>query len=429
MKTGILRVSLLVVLAALSATGAEVTPKSEPVTIALWTEKVSIQEPVFQEWIADFQEEYPWILVELRQFDNELWEETLRTAMYGETPPDMFMTESRAELLEYVEAGLVYDLTDWYARYAERFIPGYELNSVIQGRRYAVPWTVHVLDLLWYNTAIMEARGLDPTTLTTWQELLQMCATLKQEGEILFAFGGGGAGWTGGHWVMFLLQKNLTPDAIVQLAKREKAWTDADVIAALRHFENLVKQGYLSPQAAEHDRDAGRALYFQGQGAFWQAGSWHLYQKGRELVPPDWTFAFIPFPNFADAPVRDVAISFNTSQWVIHQGTHHLEETLLLLEFLTRQTSAELWVQQAHGVVTVKGAVNARTAAPEMIAIARYLESANVETALEAYLPREVVQDGHWQGARKVLAGDITTEEWAQLIEELHAAAGPLMLE
>ena len=85
--------------------------------------------------------------------------------------------------------------------------------------------------------------------------------------------------------------------------------------------------------------------------------------------------------------------------------------------------------EQVQGVVTVRGAVNERTAGTEMIAIARYLESANVVTALEFYFPREVVQDGHWKGATRVLFGQITTQEWAELIEELHKASGTLMLE
>ena len=349
--------------------------------------------------------------------------------MYSERPPDIFITESRAELLEYVKADLVYDLTEWYNTHSERFIPGYEINSVINGRRYAIPWTVHVLDLIWYNPAILQRHQLDPTTISTWDDLSTMCEILTRQGEIPFAFGGGGAGWTGGHWVMFLLQKNLTLEAILKLARREKHWTDPDVVAALSHFEEFVKKGYFAPQAAQHDRDTGRKLYFQGQGAFWQAGSWHLYQKGLEHVPADWQFAFIPFPNFAPAPVQDIAISASTSQWVVHKKSQHLDEALMFLEYITQQAAAELWVTEAHGVVNVRGAVNERTADPEMIAIARYLEAANVVTGLEYYLPRTVVQDGHWKGAARVIVGEITTQEWAELIEELHEAAGTLQLE
>lgn len=403
---------------------------SAPITLSVWTE--FMQSPlrdVMEEVILGFQEEYPWIVVNHQSIDNEVWEETLRAGLYSEQPPDVFVTESRAELLEYVDAGIIYDLTEWYGRYQERFLPGYEFNSVIRGRRYAIPWDFHVLDLIWYNARTMEKYQLDPTTITTWDELMAMCEFLKQQGEIPFAFGGGGAGWTGGHWVMFLLQKHLTPEEILQLAKREKRWTDPDVVEALSHFEECFKKGYFAPQAVNDDRDQGVKRHFQGQGVFWQAGSWHLFEQDGD-APPDWQFQFIPFPDFADTPVKNIAISSSITQWTLHSRSQHREEALLFLEYLTRQTpSAELWVKNVHWFVVIRGAVNEHTASPEMVAISRYLETAQVVTALEFYLPRQVVQEGHWKGAAGVLSGQMTTQQWAELIEEIHAAAGPLMLE
>ena len=117
-------------------------------------------------------------------------------------------------------------------------------------------------------------------------------------------------------------------------------------------------------------------------------------------------------------------------QWTISSKSGHVNEALLFLEYITRpQPAAELWVKDYQGFLAVRGAVNEHTAGPEMIAIAKYVESANVETNLEFYLPREVVQEGHWKGSIGILSGRLTTEEWAELIEELHKASGVLMLE
>jgi len=407
-----------------------VTPTPTPVTISVWTEYTAPPKTtVMDEWIEGFQEEYPWITVEHRGISNEVWEETLRTAMLGGEPPDMFLTEARAELMDYVDAGLIYDLTNWYDDHADRFIPGYELNSVIRGRRYAIPWSILVLDLIWYNAQLMQENGIDPATIETWGDLMEVCETLKQNGEVCFAFGGGGAGWTGGHWVMFLLQHNLTNDDIMKLARREKKWTDPDVVEALSHFEEMVENGYFAPGAAADDRDAGRALYFQGDGGFWQAGSWHLYQKGGDLAPPDWEFKFIPFPDFADASAQDVAISLSNEQWTVASKSKHIDEVLLFLDYITSLESAELRVKEAQEFLTVRGAVNENTAGPEMVAIAQNLEDSNVVTGLELYFPRQVIQDGHWAGSTGILSGQITTEEWAQLIDDLHEEAGVLNLE
>jgi ABC-type glycerol-3-phosphate transport system substrate-binding protein len=150
----------------------------EPVTLTAWTE--SIATPVMREWIADFQEEYPWISIEFQGLDNETWEETLRTAMYSGSPPDILIIESRAELVEYVNAHLLSDLTAWYNAPETRFLKGYELYSTIRGRRYAIPWDMLVLDLIWYNPRILEKHHLDPATIATWEDLRMCAPSLKR---------------------------------------------------------------------------------------------------------------------------------------------------------------------------------------------------------------------------------------------------------
>jgi raffinose/stachyose/melibiose transport system substrate-binding protein len=228
---------------------------------------------------------------------------------------------------------------------------------------------------------------------------------------------------------MFLLQKNLSHEDILKLARGEKHWTDPDVVAALAHFEELVHKGYLGADAATHDQSTGRALYFKGQGAFWQAGSWHLFTKGTPDMPPEWEYRFIPFPGFAETSERNVAISTVNWNWAISEHSHHKEEALLFLDYITRPEIAELWVSTLHWFLTIRGAVNERTASPEMLAITQYLESAIVVPGLEHLFHRQVVQDGHWKGARDVLSGKLTTQQWAERIEERQKASGVLPLD
>ncbi len=407
-----------------------VTPTPTPVTISVWTEFTAPPKTVVvDEWISGFEAEYPWITVEHRGISNDAYGETLRTALLGGDPPDIFVTGTRGQLTDPVAEGLIYDLTNWYDDHADRFVPGYELNSVIQGRRYAIPWTLLVLDLLWYNPQITDKYGLDPSGIETFEDMMAMCETLKENDEICFAFGGGGGGWTGGHWVMLLLQNNMPQEEWMKLATREKKWTDPDVVELLSHFEEMVKAGYLAPGAAADDRDTGRALYFQGQGAFWSAGSWHLYQKGGDLAPPDWEYEFIPFPPLADSPDLKVAMSDSNVQWNVSNESKHIDEALLFLEYITRLENAQYWVKEVQEFIAVRDAVTEDTAGPEMAAIAEYVEASNVQPFLEHYLPVPVRNEGHWTGSTGILSGQITTQEWAELIEEIHEAEGALPLD
>jgi raffinose/stachyose/melibiose transport system substrate-binding protein len=201
------------------------------------------------------------------------------------------------------------------------------------------------------------------------------------------------------------------------------------VIAALSRFKELVLKGYLTPNAAAYDRHSGRDLYFQGHGAFWQSGSWHLFTRGTPPVPADWEYRFFPFPGFAETPERNVAISTGGWNWAVCQQSPHKHEALLFLDYITQPEIAELWARTFQWFLAIRGAVNAQIASPEMLAISQYLEASGAVPGLEHFFHRSVVQEGHWEGSIGVLLGRYTTGQWAERIEELQKASGVLTLE
>jgi ABC-type glycerol-3-phosphate transport system substrate-binding protein len=228
---------------------------------------------------------------------------------------------------------------------------------------------------------------------------------------------------------MELLQNNMPQEEWMKIMTREKPWTDPEVVEILSLFEQMVQLGYMAPGAAADDRDTGRALYFQGQGAFWGAGSWHLYQKGGTLAPPDWTYEFIPFPPLEANKDLNVAMSGSNNQWTVSSGSKHIDETLLFVEYISRLENAELWVEKVQEFITVRDSVNEATAGSEMAAIADYVEASNVQAFIEHYIPSAVRDEAHWKGATGILSGQITTQEWAELIDATHEAEGVLPLD
>jgi len=398
----------------------------EPVTITVWTEYTTPPKTdIMDEWIKGFQEKYPYITVEHKGISNEVWEETLRTAMLGGEPPDMFLVESRAETTEYVEAGLLYDLTSWYEERADRFTPGFDFNTVVDGKRYAIPYSILQVNLIWYNKALLEEYGVDGSAIGTWDELMAACEVLKENDIPPFQMGAGSL-WPAGHFVYFLVQQSLTEEDWLKLATGEKSWTDDDVVAALSHLQEMYDAGYFQSGVAADTRDVSQAAFFNGNGGFFSAGSWHLYQLGAEGVPPDFEFNFIPFPDFADAPVKDVVLSTSNEHWAVCSKSQHPEEVLMFLDYITSLEQSEARVEGAQEFLAIRGAVNDNTAGEQMVAISKWVEAGNVENLLENYFTTETVQDGMWAGAQGVLSGQLTAAEWAQLIADKQAASGNL---
>ncbi len=408
-------------------------PEPDPVTLTLWTEyTASPKSELVQYWIDTFQEKYPWITVEHKGISNEVAEETLRVALLGQDPPDIFLPQSRGEVVDYVDAGALLDLTDFYNERIDRFNPTFDAISdwqtVVGGQRYAIPYTVLHVNMIWYNDALLKEYGIEATEIKTLEDLMGACDILKENDVVCFQLGGGST-WPVGHWAQFFIQQNLPEETWKKLATGEKSWTDPDIVEAVSYLEEMYEAGYFQPGVAADTRDVSRAAYFQGNGAFFAAGSWHLYQKGGELAPPDWEFKFIPFPSAADSPIENPVISTVNVLWSISSKTEHPEEAKLFLAHVTSLQVAQKHVEMLQEFVVFKDAVTPENASDEMVAIAEWTADGTGINFLENYFTREVIQEGLWGGTLGVLTGQATTEEWMQLCADLQATSGNLEFE
>ena len=415
------------------ATEEPTEEEKEPVTITLWTEYTAAPKTDLVEfWIDTFQEKYPWITVEHKGISNEVAEETLRVALLGQDPPDIFLPQSRGEVVEYVDAEALLDLTDFYNERIDRFNPTFDAisdwQSVVAGQRWAIPYTVLHVNMIWYNDSLLQENGIDATEIGSLEDLMAACETLKENDVVCFQLGGGST-WPVGHWAQFFIQQNLPEETWKKLATGEKSWTDADIVEAVSYLEQMYEAGYFQPGVAADTRDVSRAAYFQGNGAFFAAGSWHLYQKGGELAPPDWEFKFIPFPSAEDSPIDNPVISTVNVLWSISSKTEHPEEAKLFLDHVTSLEVAQKHVELLQEFVVFKDAVTSENASEEMVAIADWTAEGTGINFLENYFTREVIQDGLWGGSLGVLSGQATTEEWMQLCADLQETTGNLEFE
>ena len=407
--------------------------EKEPVTLTVWTEyATSPKSDMAEYWVETFEAKYPWITVESRVISQLIGEEALRVGLLGSEAPDIFHVQSRGEVVDYVEAGLLYDLTDFYNERADRFASSFdalsEWQSVVGGKRWAIPYTVLHINLIWYNVDMLDTYGIDADSIVTLDDLMAACDVLDENGEICFQLGAGST-WPAGHWSEFFIQQNLPEESWYKLATGEKKWADPDIVDAVSYLEEFYNRGYFQPGVAADSRDTTMAAHFQGNGAFFAAGSWHLYNKGGDLAPPDWEFKFIPFPVAADSVVENPVLSTNNVLWAVHADTDVPEEALLFLDHVLSLETAQKHVEMLQEFLVIEGSVTPDNASEEFVAIAEWAEAGTGINWLENYFTREVINEALWGGATGVLSGQITTLEWMQLIDETQARTGNLEFE
>ena len=160
-------------------------------------------------------------------------------------PLDNYIAESGLDMSDYFEGPLAYGLRD----------------SV----RYSLPVSASNLGLFW-NKAIFEEAGLDPNTPPqTWDELVEMSRTIKEEtgkwGYELFTQRGEGTSW---QWQPFLWGEGgdvLTNDL------SEPAFNSEAGQEALQFWVDLVNEYEVSPIAPW-------GLFGRGEAAMVMDGSW-----------------------------------------------------------------------------------------------------------------------------------------------------------
>ncbi len=169
------------------------------------------------------------------------------------------------------------------------------LKKVYNGKLSALPFELNI-EGFWYNKQIFAKNGLQPPQ--TWDELVQIAASLQQKGIQPFA-ASGKQGWPLTRLVGNYIFRSLGPDALQSVQSGQAKLTDAAYVAAAQAVANLGKQGYFGKGVATLDYMPAVDLFLQGTAAMLYMGSWELRDFNSPTVNKIGAsnIGFFPFPN------------------------------------------------------------------------------------------------------------------------------------
>jgi glucose/mannose transport system substrate-binding protein len=182
-------------------------------------------------------------------------------------PPDSFQATAGAGLADYVDDGRLLDLTSFYT---EHHLDGGFRDTVldllqVDGAIYSVPLDIHRVNIVWSNSGLLMAAGLDPaherTTLPYWMDDLQ---TLRDSGvEYPLALG---EGWTQVQLFETVLLAEFGPVGYKDLWKNAAGW-DADTLAvAVDEYGSLLD--FVDPASRGEHADAAVHRVVNGNAAY-----------------------------------------------------------------------------------------------------------------------------------------------------------------
>lgn len=265
-----------------SSGDAEAEPaESGSVTWWGWTPDT----PVAERYIAAFNEEYPDIEVEYRNFENVDFRNTIISALESGQGPDVY---------DLSPAGGTPDLWGPYAidleplaedtlgaDWASSLGAGYaDQLRMEDGTLVSLPLGGMAAGFMWYNNDIFEEAGATvPTDYDSW---IDACEKITAIGKTCFTMGAGGED-TFPTEMYHAIANSVDPDFFIEAATGKAAWDDPEGVEVLQIIQNMKDDGIIAANAL----DAGQyplanEEFMRGDAAMVQMGFWYTQYSGAE---------------------------------------------------------------------------------------------------------------------------------------------------
>jgi glucose/mannose transport system substrate-binding protein len=257
-------------------------------------------------------------------------------------PPDTFQAHAGAELLDYINAGQIEDISADYDTWGlkQAFPKGLIDNLTVDGKIYSVPANIHRANVVWSNKKVVADAGItaDPKTMDDFFAALD-----KVKAKGIAAPLAVGKDWTQLMLFESVLITNLGADKFTGLWNGSTDWNAPEVTKSIADFKRLLT--YTNKDRDALDWTDAEKLVMEGKAAYQLMGDW----EAADLDAKGFTdYGYFTFPG-----------NGSTFQWladsfVLPKGAKNVDGTKCWLKTVG---SAE--GQKAFN--TTKGSIPART--------------------------------------------------------------------
>ncbi len=192
-------------------------------------------------------------------------------SLQNRKPPDSFQGHAGAELLDYIKAGQIEPLDDFYQQNNLKSVYPQQLLDQItyKGHIYSVPVNIHRSNVLWYNPDILKDAGVDGPPKSIPDFITALKAVKDKTKKVPLSLG---AQWTADHLLENVLLGSLGTDGYNALWKPGADWSTPAVSKALNEFGEIMK--YTTLEAASTDWQGAAKAVVDDKAAFNIMGDW-----------------------------------------------------------------------------------------------------------------------------------------------------------
>ena len=255
----------------------------------------------------------------LQTFPGANYSEKLQTVIGSSEAPAVFFNWGAGSIQSYVKAGLLQPLNSFFQTDPElnsSFLPTIMNAAKIGSNYYGVPMRGAQPVFLFYNKTVLAKYHVSPPT--TWSQLLSAVATLKSDGLIPIALGGGDQ-WPEQMWIEYVYDRVAGSQPIPQaLDGNHSVWKTAASKEALADLRQLIQSGAFGHtyDSVKFTTGASTKLLVTGRSAFELMGSWE-YSTVQSISP---SFAkndlgYVTFPSIPGGAGSPTDLVGNTQNY------------------------------------------------------------------------------------------------------------------
>lgn len=374
-----------------------------------------------EEVIRRFEEANPDIKVDYRWQANEPYKTGIKVMMESNSPPDVLFNWAGSSSNDFVDAGVVRDLSDSFER-GDEWTTDMPVGVVNQYRYkdglYGVPSQVYT-KTFFKNDAFFEENDLEvPETM---DELIGMCSAVREIDPQMtpIAFGASES-WTINHYLTILFQRHVdleTAMADYTLDRpADELFTDPGYLAALNDFERMTDADCFNAGINSVTPEVSRTMFASGLAATTFCGSWCPPQFDEQGA--EGTYSPFAFPAVAGGKGDQTGALVGVQGYQIAAESQAPEEAVKFLSYLVSPDNnamlAEMVGQLPANASRLKDGALSNASTQMLDGVAKAKASVPpLNTIVETSVSDVILKSG-----QDLVADTITPEEFMDRVRE-----------
>lgn len=274
--------------------------------------------------------------VEIEFYENEQYKTKLTTLMASNAVTDVFFTWELSYLQPFVEGGKVADITSYLEEDEEwknSFADGTLDLLTYDGKNYGVP-TQKTLCVMFYNKAIFEENGV--SVPTTYDEFLEVCQTLKDNGVTPMAMCGTDA-WIPAQFVQQIAGGMAGDELFTRICNGEEKWNNETHVKAAEEVKKMVDAGYFQDGFIGMGPEESTSLFESGKTAMYFQGAWDAGRTYDALGENEGAFVLPAY----DEQYNNISVGSVDTSFAVSESCENKDAAVAFLKYWTSQASEE----------------------------------------------------------------------------------------